>query len=238
MFREREGSTFAVSSTVTVVGAVVLAGAAMYFFRQPRQLPAPPPVVEIHEKIIKEPGPKVIEYREKAKPKVESEPEMHTETLGDWDGVWTMPGQSVPMFSIKQTRSAFSGTCAPNWSGTYPISYARLRNGKLEFAVTDNKLSRYHFRMELLSNGDAWIVAWMKPEDAVLSLEHAVKAVRTPQQAYLLRVWMESEIARLGQVSPIGRFRRISDPGKQSDSLRKAGAAVWQSMGPSFIQGR
>jgi hypothetical protein len=230
--RRGEFSVFGLSATATVIGALGLAGGGMYFFRQPRELPAPPPEVRIVKEVV--PGKEVVKYVERpsAKPKPDPEP---NDTRGPFDGVWRMPGQPVPMFAIKQTRSGFTGTCAPNWTGTYPITYVNFRDGKLEFAVTDNKLSRYHFRMELLPSGDARMVGWMAPEDALVSLQRSVERARTPQQAYVLRVWMESEIARLGTITPIGMFRRIADPGKQTESQMRSEPNAKQPMGPSFI---
>jgi hypothetical protein len=217
---------FAVSSGVTVIAGISLLGLGIYALRPAPATPAPvvpPPQVIVQKEYVPTPvapAPKPPVTLPVELPAMRSPPPVSEPTNGPWVGVWKMPKQSLPMLHVQQKGTSFHGEYAPpDWSGTYPFQDGVERDGKLEFAVTTPKPVQMcgQFRLELLPDGDMRCENWMKPEDALAMLTKAAKVPKTPAQAAVLKLYIDREIKRLGKPVVLGTFRRIPDPGDNSD---------------------
>ena len=166
-------------------------------------------IEKIKEVIV--PGPeRIVERRIHVVPPPEVK--IKPEIVGKWTGVWKSR-YPLPMFDIKQFGFAYEGWCTPNATGVYPIKDGNVREGNLEFSVSDEKYCRIQFRMIPLPNGDARIISWIKPEDVIVMFAKLKKEVRTPQQEVAFQLLLRQEIDKLGKYIVLGVFRRVVDIG-------------------------
>ncbi len=221
--RPEQGAGFAVSMGVTLFVGVALffwAGYALLKRRPvPEPLPAPEPVVrtvpgpvrvvkEIVEKVVPGAAPRAPDPPPSPPPK--SEP-------GEWDGVWRITGKNrpLPMFKLRQEGDTLSGEYAPsNYTGTYRFTGGTISSRIAEFSVSDQLGQRIHFRMLVSVDGDElYAEKWVTAEDVLRAFQAAGKTVRTPQDALRLKLLFDREMILAGKVLPVGKFRKVPDPG-------------------------
>ena len=148
----------------------------------PTPLPAPPPLPP-------EPPPATIE------------------APGVWDGIWRRKDYPLPMFHLSQSGDAVAGTCAPNWGSVLPFRDGAASSDSAEFIV-DDRVFFVHIRMTMLGGDKAKVEQWVADEDWETSLERAIRAARTPQQALLARLKLEVDAKKFRKPMMVGIFMR------------------------------
>jgi len=212
----------AVSSVVTVVAAVSLLGLGILAMRKPAVVIAattqqPEPKVSFRNVPVTIPAakpPVVVPVQLKTVPVI---PEVPEDTTGPWTGIWkTIRRASLPMLEIHKRGERYFGRYAPpDWSGSYDWKDGIEKDGKLEFSVMKHTQERVQFRLELLANGDAKCVNWLKLDDAMIMVNNSIKLARNAREAYELRLRANREIIRLGEEVPLATFRRVTEPGEK-----------------------
>ena len=108
------------------------------------------------------------------------------QATGVWDGVWRRKKYPLPMFRLNPSGDAVAGTCVPNWGTVVQFRDGAVTGDALEFVV-DDQVFRVHVRMTRVGDDKAKVEQWVTDADWETSLERAMRAARTPQQARLAR---------------------------------------------------
>jgi len=214
---QQRGRMFGLSTVGTLVIGVVAAVMVIYHFRSPSPVvvQSPPEIKVVEkEKVVYTPAPTPTPPppppppAPAPPPPVEPPPPTVTiQVPGVWDGVWRRKEYPLPMFRLNQSGNAVAGTCAPNWSAVLPFRDGVMSGDSIEFVV-DNQIFFVHVRMTMVGDDKAKVMQWVSDEDWETSLERAMRAVRTPQQAVVARAILGQNARKFRKPVPVGIFTR------------------------------
>ena len=159
--------------------------------------PAPAPVATPASDPVPPPPPETPPYQPEPVP-------------GVWNGVWRRKNYPLPMFRLmSRSDNMVVGTCAPNWGTVLPFSVGAATQDAVEFVV-DDQVFRVHVRMTMVGEEKAKVEQWVTDDDWAVSLERALRLVKTPQQAAIARAKLERDAQRFRKPVTVGIFTRQS----------------------------
>jgi hypothetical protein len=145
-----------------------LAIAGLYVLRPPPQekLVYQEPEVKVVERIIERPppAPPAAVSLPPARPSPSSQTRRDQPTPFRWDGTWQMGDNPVPLFVLKQTGEALSGTFTLADDAIFPFSNGIADHPVAKFKVIDQGHT-IAFAMTLISDQVALVEAWQRHEE-------------------------------------------------------------------------
>ena len=166
-------------------------------------------VEKVVEKVVykTEPAPPPLPEPPPEPPPPPPPQEETIQVKGVWDGVWRRNDNPLPMVRVKQSGDAVAGTFAAKWGAVLPFNDGAADGDNLVFVV-DDQMFRVHLRMTMLGDAKAKVEQWVSDSDWEISLERAIKTVRTPQQAAVVRAILERNARKYRKPVLIGIFSR------------------------------